>query len=77
MTRNQFLEKVAAFFEMSAVDLADEVNLQALDRWDSLVILNLIALFDSEFGLSVSFAQIDGCRNVDDLIALSGGRVSA
>jgi acyl carrier protein len=76
MNKAQFIERIAQFLELSRGELAIETDLRSLESWDSLAVLNLIAFFDSEFGFSVSFAEIDGCRTIADLIGLSKGRIS-
>lgn len=76
MNKAQFIERIALFLETSPAELANESDLQSLEHWDSLAVLNLIAFFDSEFGISISFAEIERCRTIAELAGQCKGRIS-
>ena len=56
--------------EREAIALAEE--LKALDGWDSLAIIEYIALVDEMYAVDVPAEQVRKCKRVQDLLDLAG-----
>lgn len=66
------LEKFISDFEgaiedLEAGSLNAQTNYQSLPVWDSLALLTVISMVDSEYGVSVSAAILNGCDSVASL----------
>ena len=44
--------------------------LSSIEKWDSLRVVEFVALTDSEYGVTVDYEKLAGCQTVGDLIAL-------
>jgi acyl carrier protein len=75
MKTSAFSSRVALLLECTEADLSSGAELKSFATWDSLAILNVIAFFDSELGVQLSFSQVDGCKTITDLAELAGGRI--
>ncbi len=49
-----------------------ETVLRELPQWDSLALLNILAMVDMEYGVQVSGLEIQACRTLQDLADLVG-----
>lgn len=76
MTRSQFLGSYEKLWEMPPGTLKPEMRLDELSDWDSLAVLNTIALIDREFGVKITGDQIVGCRTLGDILDLTGAHLS-
>jgi acyl carrier protein len=56
--------------ELPASKLGGIDRLSELERWDSLAILNFMALADSHLGVALAPDQIVECQSISDLEAL-------
>ncbi len=63
-----FLAKLAEMFGVDAKDL--QSDFKVADRWDSVVVLSMIALIDEEFDVTVPVDDLTGCTSVADVLAL-------
>jgi len=61
----EFCEKIAYIMEMDEVKLENE--LKDLKEWDSLSVLSIIAMVDSEYGVTVFAKDIMKLITVKDL----------
>ena len=41
-----------------------------LGEWDSVIVLNLIAMIDEEYDILISFEEINECENIKELFEL-------
>ena len=71
---NNFYEKMAEILEVDDVKPSDEVA--AFDNWDSLGVLSILALADSEYGVTVSGEEIAKMKVVGELEKLIEQRAS-
>ena len=71
MTRQQFLIKLDEVLELPAGALQGTESLADLENWDSLAMMNLIAMVSKESGVTLSPRQIAPCETVDDLVGLA------
>jgi hypothetical protein len=76
MTRSQFLGSYEKLWEMPAGTLNREMRLEELSGWDSIAVLNTIALMDREFGGKITVGQIATCRTLGDVLDLAGAELS-
>ncbi len=49
-------------------DLTFDMELEAIEEWDSLATLSVLTLYDEIFGEIVDEADLENCITVDDLI---------
>ena len=49
-------------------DLTFDMELEAIEEWDSLATLSVLTLYDELFGEIVDEADLENCITVDDLI---------
>jgi acyl carrier protein len=77
MDRGVFLPKLTAALERPAGSLTERSPLDS-DGWDSVDLLNVIALIDEDLGLTVSGDDFKLCRTVGDLLTyLEGEQASS
>jgi acyl carrier protein len=77
MTQTEFLLLVDEMLEIEPGTLKGGETLAAIPKWDSLAVLGFIVLLDQHFGLAVPATKINACVTVADLVALTGGKVTA
>ena len=75
MTEKAFLEELRTMLQCESA-LSGSTSLADLEEWDSLAFMVLIAFFDRELGLRITFAMLKKCRTPLDLIALTKGAVA-
>lgn len=73
----QFYEGLAEILEIDPSEVTPDLDLTTLQgqQWDSLAIVNALALIDECFGKMLKGAQLAKCtsvRDIEDLIKLSG-----
>ena len=66
---NSFEEKLAGILE--ADELNDNDVLEEFDEWDSLSILSIIALFNSEFGKTLTVNDVRDAKTIGGLKKLA------
>ena len=69
---NSFYEKMAEILEVDQVNAGDEIS--SFDNWDSLGVLSILALADSEYGVTVSGEEIAKMKVVGELETLIAQR---
>lgn len=74
MTRSDF---IAELQEMLQTDdtLAEDTVLSDLEEWDSLAFMLLIAFFDKNFGIRLTFDELAPCETPAEIIELSKGAI--
>lgn len=65
MSMEQFEEKLMDIFEVDALN--DDDVLEDFDEYDSLAVLSIIATIGSDFGKTVSVADIKNAKTVKGL----------
>jgi acyl carrier protein len=67
MERQQFLEMIEGILELQPRSLEGRERLADFEKWDSIAILDYMAMVDRSFGLILSVDEIAGCQTFDDL----------
>ena len=70
MTRDEFLSAMDEILSLPAGTLRGHEKLEELANWDSLSLVSLIAMIDTNSGLRLSPGQIVGCSTIADLLRL-------
>ena len=76
MKKNQFVSKLEEVLETSPGKLADIENLGDISEWDSLAVISLIAMVDTDYSVSISGKEILVCVTIDDLYTLVACKVN-
>lgn len=50
--------------------LSGDTDLAAMEQWDSLALITILAMVDAEYEVQVSGEELNGCRQVRDIYAL-------
>jgi acyl carrier protein len=67
MNQQTVLKQLDEVMELPAGTLDGSEALADLENWDSLAMMNFIALASDQYGLTLSPRQISGCASVADL----------
>ncbi len=62
---DELLKKIAAILEVPQVAPADD--LKAFPQWDSLSVLSVIAMLDSDYGVNLRAAELGPAKSAEDL----------
>jgi acyl carrier protein len=62
---NEFLAEMAEILEEDSVTADDE--LKNFESWDSLAVLSVVALVDSQFGINMSAQEINEAETIGQL----------
>ncbi len=68
---NDLYRKIEGLLNAPAGSVNGDQELQTLKGWDSLAILEFMALADTDFKSDVQPVDITNCRTVDDLAQLT------
>ncbi|PRX55308.1 acyl carrier protein [Flagellimonas meridianipacifica] len=60
-----FLTSIAEILEEESVEFTDDLD--SFDAWDSLTVLSIIALCDSEYGVALSAEEVDDSGTIQGL----------
>ena len=71
MDQQTFLAQLDEILELPKGTLHGEEALAELETWDSLAVMNFIALASDQYGRTLSPRTISGCKNVSDLMNLT------
>lgn len=72
LSKNEFLAQLQDMLQTEA-QLSLNTNLKALEEWDSLAAMVLIAFFDKELKKAVSFEAVAACETPAQIIGLADG----
>lgn len=68
MNINEFIEHFAEQFEETdAAEFKAETIFKDLDEWSSLMALNIIAMVDEEYDVTLKGADIENAATIEDL----------
>jgi len=68
MDINEFIEHfVEQFEETDAAEFKAETIFKDLDEWSSLMALNIIAMVDEEYDVTLKGADIENSATIEDL----------
>lgn len=66
----KFIAAFADCLEIEAESLQADTYFKELPEWDSLTLLNVMAMLEDEFEFQISRQQLDQAQTLQDLIAL-------
>jgi acyl carrier protein len=75
LTKKELLQMLEEIVEADPDTLTGEELIEDLENWDSLAIVNFIALVDENFGITLSPGKIMNSKTVDQLISLLDGHL--
>jgi len=75
MKKKELLLMFEEIVEADPDTLTGEELIEDLESWDSLAIVNLIALVDENFGITLSPEKIMNSKTVNELISLLDGYI--
>jgi hypothetical protein len=71
MTRTEFLKSFDTILELPEGTLTGSETLEALENWNSLAMIDFIALADTNNGVKLPAMQIAKSGTVEDLLKLA------
>jgi acyl carrier protein len=71
MTYAEFLAALEDLVEAPAGSLQGPQRLEDLEQWDSVSMVNFLALADEKCGVQLAPRQLTACATVDDLFRLT------
>jgi acyl carrier protein len=74
MNRKDFLAQLDEILELPSGTLTGAEPLADLEHWDSLAMMNFIALASDRCGVTLSPRKIASCASVSDLLQLAGSK---
>lgn len=72
MTRDQFLLEMDEILGLPTGTLRGHEKLEELASWDSIALINLIVLVETQNNASITPDQVVTCSTVADLLRLAG-----
>lgn len=66
----KFLEFVADIMGVNAADLSLDIKYKEFEKWDSLMMLNLIMELEEEYDISISLDTVGNINTLNDLFCL-------
>lgn len=76
MTRTEFIPKLVSTLEADPEQFCGNTVLTDLPHWDSLRLLELIALLDQELGVKLNASLLVRCQTAGELLGLVGEHLS-
>ncbi|OGQ85268.1 MAG: hypothetical protein A2464_07440 [Deltaproteobacteria bacterium RIFOXYC2_FULL_48_10] len=76
MTKAEFLNEIEKIIEVEKDTLKGSDRLDELENWDSFALMELIAMIDNNFAMTLEFEELDKCKIIDDIYALLSEHVS-
>lgn len=65
-----FLRALEQLLEVPFASLEQDTEITSIESWDSLRVVELVGLLDSDYGITVDYEALADCKTVGDLIAL-------
>lgn len=75
MTKKELLQMLEEIVEADPDTLTGEELIEDLENWDSLAVVNFIALVDENFGITLSPEKIMNSKTVNELVSLLDGYI--
>jgi len=70
MNKQQFLNELEEILELDSDTLKGDEVLLAMEQWDSLAFLSVIAMADDHFDIVIQGDKLEKIKTVSDLTAL-------
>jgi acyl carrier protein len=61
---NKLNKIIANVFQMNADEIADDISMEDIDRWDSLTHMKLVVSLEEKYNLEFSAEQIIAMKNI-------------
>ena len=75
MSLDNFVEKFAEQFDdTDSAEFKADTKFRDLDEWSSLIALNIIAMVDDEYDVTLKGADIEGATTIEDLFKIVSSR---
>lgn len=72
MTFEQFLTSFAEQFDDTDSSIFNaETEFHTIDEWSSMTALGIIGMLDTEYGISITGADLQNCKSIQDLYNLA------
>ena len=68
----EFYQKLSDILEIDSIEDLD--TLRDFEYWDSLTVLSILAMLDSELSVSLSVEELDQCITAKDLYLMVEGK---
>lgn len=68
MTNKEKLNLLEELLEIEKDTLTEDTELNNLSQWDSLAVIAVIAMFDSDFGKIITSDDVKGFVTVNDIM---------
>jgi|TARA_B110000261_G_scaffold135298_1_gene152733 acyl carrier protein len=68
----EFYKKLSDILEIDSIEDLD--TLRDFEYWDSLTVLSILAMLDSELSVSLSVEELDECITAKDLYLMVEGK---
>jgi acyl carrier protein len=75
VTKKELIEMLEEIVEAEPNTLTGEERLEDLQSWDSLAVVNFIAVVDENFGLTLEPKKIMESETINQLISLLDGHI--
>ena len=71
MGLNEFITKFADAVEgLNVEDISGKTNFNEIKQWDSLTVMTVIAMIDSDYQVILSGVELETCENIERLYDL-------
>ena len=64
--KEEIIEKLCEILELDSINVKDD--LENFDEWDSLTSLSLIAMADSDYGITLSNDIVESFVTIEDVV---------
>jgi len=75
LTKKELVQMLEEIVEADPDTLTGEELIEDLEGWDSLAVVNFIALVDENFGITLSPEKIMNSKTVNELVSLLDGYI--
>jgi acyl carrier protein len=72
MTREKFLLEIDEILDLPAGTLRGDEKLEDIETWDSIALINLVVLAETQANASITPDQVLTCTTIADLLRLAG-----
>ncbi|WP_407308954.1 phosphopantetheine-binding protein [Desulfosporosinus sp. SB140] len=69
MKNKEKLNLLEELLDIEKDTLSEDTELKYLSEWDSLAVISIIAMFDSDFGKIITTDEVKGFVTVNDIMA--------
>ena len=67
VTMNEFIEKIKESLEINDYDMKPETSFRDFPNWSSMNALIILAMFETEFDVTLTGDNLRSCNTVQDL----------